>query len=248
MSFDVIKEVQGNLLRSWKMPKSVGKQRLSGHCRCWSASEGSVEGLEGREGQLDALGPRSIPDLCASSSCSGRNNVCLGDEKHLFVRALIAMLLCQGSEWQAGAAAGHSQCQAAVPAPSGRPSQLTPGSAAHLCPQLGACRGTDHPWGWGRMTGGGERGRHLGGSQPLSEAYSSHPHFPSPLLVFQTVSINKAINTQEVAVKEKHARNILLDVAWKTDPEAGQLVGTEVRAWLPCSAPGRGSPAQARSL
>ncbi|XP_031521359.1 huntingtin-interacting protein 1-like [Papio anubis] len=64
----------------------------------------------------------------------------------------------------------------------------------------------------------------------------------------QTVSINKAINTQEVAVKEKHARNILLDVAWKTDPEAGQLVGTEVRARLPCSAPGRGSPAQARSL
>uniref|UniRef100_A0A8C0GE83 ENTH domain-containing protein n=1 Tax=Chelonoidis abingdonii TaxID=106734 RepID=A0A8C0GE83_CHEAB len=30
-----------------------------------------------------------------------------------------------------------------------------------------------------------------------------------PFSVFQTVSINKAINTQEVAVKEKHARNIL---------------------------------------
>lgn len=48
----------------------------------------------------------------------------------------------------------------------------------------------------------------------------------SLLLVFQTVSINKAINTQEVAVKEKHARNILLDVAWKTDPEGGQIVGS----------------------
>ncbi|KAB1262983.1 Huntingtin-interacting protein 1 [Camelus dromedarius] len=45
----------------------------------------------------------------------------------------------------------------------------------------------------------------------------------------ETVSINKAINTQEVAVKEKHARNILLDVAWKTDPEWGQIMGTEVR-------------------
>lgn len=36
--------------------------------------------------------------------------------------------------------------------------------------------------------------------------------FPSPILFLQTVSVNKAINTQEVAVKEKHARNILLDV------------------------------------
>ena len=41
--------------------------------------------------------------------------------------------------------------------------------------------------------------------------------FPNSLVVlicllsflFQAVSINKAINTQEVAVKEKHARNIL---------------------------------------
>uniref|UniRef100_A0A8C0KJD3 Huntingtin interacting protein 1 n=1 Tax=Canis lupus dingo TaxID=286419 RepID=A0A8C0KJD3_CANLU len=32
----------------------------------------------------------------------------------------------------------------------------------------------------------------------------------------QTVSINKAINTQEVAVKEKHARNILLDKGAQT--------------------------------
>ncbi|VTJ56583.1 Hypothetical predicted protein [Marmota monax] len=42
----------------------------------------------------------------------------------------------------------------------------------------------------------------------------------------QTVSINKAINTQEVAVKEKHARNILLDVA-PGRPWRGQMVGTE---------------------
>ena len=46
---------------------------------------------------------------------------------------------------------------------------------------------------------------------------------PPPLLVFQTVSINKAINTQVVAVKEKHARNILLEVVLKTDPEEHQL-------------------------
>lgn len=78
--------------------------------------------------------------------------------------------------------------------------------------------------------------------------YSSHPPFPSPTLVFQTVSINKAINTQEVAVKEKHARNILLDVTWKTDPEEGQIVGTEVRARRPHSAAGRGVPTQASLL
>jgi hypothetical protein len=41
----------------------------------------------------------------------------------------------------------------------------------------------------------------------------------------QTVSINKAINTQEVAVKEKHARNILLDV-W-----LGRLTLTGVEQW-----------------
>lgn len=33
---------------------------------------------------------------------------------------------------------------------------------------------------------------------------------PSITSLLQTVSINKAINAQEVAVKEKHARNILL--------------------------------------
>lgn len=37
-----------------------------------------------------------------------------------------------------------------------------------------------------------------------------------PFSVFQTVSINKAINTQEVAVKEKHARNILFKVGSRT--------------------------------
>lgn len=34
--------------------------------------------------------------------------------------------------------------------------------------------------------------------------------FPSPILFLQTVSVNKAINTQEVAVKEKHARTCIL--------------------------------------
>uniref|UniRef100_A0A8C6X1K1 Huntingtin-interacting protein 1-related protein n=1 Tax=Naja naja TaxID=35670 RepID=A0A8C6X1K1_NAJNA len=39
-----------------------------------------------------------------------------------------------------------------------------------------------------------------------------------------TVSINKAINAQEVAVKEKHARNILLKLElWKKDSEAGKV-------------------------
>lgn len=37
----------------------------------------------------------------------------------------------------------------------------------------------------------------------------SHLLFYPSLLVSQVISINKAINTQEVAVKEKHARNIL---------------------------------------
>ena len=57
--------------------------------------------------------------------------------------------------------------------------------------------------------------------------------FPSPILFLQTVSVNKAINTQEVAVKEKHARNILL--AWllrRPTLEGGQMVGTEVRKRL----------------
>lgn len=46
--------------------------------------------------------------------------------------------------------------------------------------------------------------------------------FSLPLL--KTVSINKAINAQEVAVKEKHARNILLKLElWKKNGEAGKV-------------------------
>lgn len=57
--------------------------------------------------------------------------------------------------------------------------------------------------------------------------------FPSPILFLQTVSVNKAINTQEVAVKEKHARNILLDwILGRPTLEGGQMVGTEVRRRL----------------
>lgn len=57
--------------------------------------------------------------------------------------------------------------------------------------------------------------------------------FPSPILFLQTVSVNKAINTQEVAVKEKHARNILLDwILRRPTLEGGQMVGTEVRRRL----------------
>lgn len=44
------------------------------------------------------------------------------------------------------------------------------------------------------------------------------------LSLLKTVSINKAINAQEVAVKEKHARNILLKLElWKKDAEAGKV-------------------------
>lgn len=48
----------------------------------------------------------------------------------------------------------------------------------------------------------------LGGSR--GSPHQQLPHACPIPAVFQTVSINKAINAQEVAVKEKHARNILL--------------------------------------
>lgn len=47
----------------------------------------------------------------------------------------------------------------------------------------------------------------MGGTMREPQPFPSHP--PITCLL-QTVSINKAINAQEVAVKEKHARNILL--------------------------------------
>ena len=159
------------------------------------------------------------------------------------------MLLCQVNEWQAGAAAGHSQCQAAKPAALGQPGPAGLGALPASAP---------HSGGWGPGLQGdrglcGERGviggRGRGGasgrvSVRLSEAYSYLTLLspPPPPLVFQTVSINKAINTQVVAVKEKHARNILLEVAPKTDPKGNELMGTEVRARRPCSAAGTGTP------
>lgn len=48
-------------------------------------------------------------------------------------------------------------------------------------------------------------------------------HLIPPPSVFQTVSINKAINTQEVAVKEKHARNILPRVGHRTSKRGSWL-------------------------
>lgn len=50
-----------------------------------------------------------------------------------------------------------------------------------------------------------------GGTAREPQSFPSHPPITSLL---QTVSINKAINAQEVAVKEKHARNILLKAAF----------------------------------
>lgn len=133
-----------------------------------------------------------------------------------------------------------------------------PGSAARLCPPRWGL-GAKPAWGQGDKGVCGEKGviggRGRGGGvweglshcQKLIHLILLSPS-PPPPLVFQTVSINKAINTQVVAVKEKHARNILLEVALKTDPEEHQLVGTEVRARHPCSAAGTGIRPLARPL
>lgn len=178
-----------------------------------------------------------------------------GMKKHPFVQALIAMLLCQVNEWQAGTAAGHSQCQAAKPTALGQPGPAGLGALPISVPQYPPL-GTLH-WDSG-AEGSAERERGVwrerkgwapGRVSATLRSLFISSSLPLPLpLVFQTVSINKAINTQEVAVKEKHARNILLDVAWKSNPERGQIVGTEVRARSPCSAAGRGTPTQARPL
>lgn len=118
-----------------------------------------------------AFGPQPLPDLSASSSCSRRNNVSLGDEKHPFVQALIAMLLCQVNEWQAGIAAGHSQCQAAKPAALGQPGPAGLGVLPTSVPHWGPCTGTlgqRGPQGAGEESLQGERGVGcLGGSQTL---------------------------------------------------------------------------------
>lgn len=129
------------------------------------------------------LEPQPLPDLSASSSCSRRNNVSPRDERHPFVRALIAMLLCQVNEWQAGTAAGPSQCQAAKPAALGQPGPAGLGVLPTSAPHGGPCHwdsGTEGSAGKEESLEGEEEAGHLGGPQPLSEAYSSHPPFPSP--------------------------------------------------------------------
>lgn len=90
----------------------------------------------------------------------------------------------------------------------------------------GWSRGSQKPQGsWG----GEEVGRGLSRSRRL--IYFTP--LPLPHLVLQTVSVNKAINTQEVAVKEKHARNILLDaILGRPTLEGGQIVGPGVRRRL----------------
>lgn len=111
-----------------------------------------------------------------------------GMKKHPFVQPLIAMLLCQVNEWQAGMAAGHSQCQAAKPAALGQPGPAglgaLPTSTQHATPpRPRPCTGTVGRRGLRREREkslvGEKRVGHLGGSQPLSEAYSSHPPFPA---------------------------------------------------------------------
>lgn len=77
---------------------------------------------------------------------------------------------------------------------------------------------------------GGERGEGCWKGLSNSQRLIYFLLLPSPILFLQTVSVNKAINTQEVAVKEKHARNILLDwILGRPTLEGGQMVGTEVR-------------------
>lgn len=182
-----------------------------------------------REGRVDALSHSS--SLISAPLPPAPREIMFpwGTKKHPFVQALIAMPLCQVNEWQAGAAAGHSQCQAAKPAALGQPGPAglgaLPTSALHPPPPLGALH-----WDSGAEESVERREESLEGEKGVAPGrvsatlrslfISPSPLFPLPL-VFQTVSINKAINTQEVAVKEKHARNILLDVAWKTDPERG---------------------------
>lgn len=122
------------------------------------------------------------------------------------------------------------------------------GSAAHLCahplPQAGnfslrsrALRPSraliDTKGHWRRGVAGRRNGREVGRvSVTLRGLFISFPS-PPPSLFLQTVSVNKAINTQEVAVKEKHARNILFGLdPWEADQMGGQMVGTEVRRKL----------------
>lgn len=118
-----------------------------------------------------------------------------GMKKHPFVQALIAMLLCQVNEWQAGTAAGHSQCQAAKPAALGQPGPAGLGAlptSAPRYPPLGTLHWDSGAEGSAERErgafGGGERGGPLGGSLPLSEAYSFHPPFPFPSLLFFRLS------------------------------------------------------------
>lgn len=78
-----------------------------------------------------------------------------GMKKPPFVQALIAMLLCQVNEWQAGTAAGHSQCQAAKPTALGQPEPAGLGALPTSDPPRGAV-----PWVRGscRVCGEGEKG------------------------------------------------------------------------------------------
>ena len=83
-----------------------------------------------------------------------------GMKKHPFVQALIAMLLCQVNEWQAGAAAGHSQCQAAQPTALGQSGPAGLGALPTSAPRWGPSTGTEGErshWrerkGWGPWEG-----------------------------------------------------------------------------------------------
>lgn len=78
-----------------------------------------------------------------------------GMKKPPFVQALIAMLLCQVNEWQAGTAAGHSQCQAAKPAALGQPGPAGLGVLPTSAPRGGPCPGS------GGAAGSAERERRV---------------------------------------------------------------------------------------
>lgn len=173
MSFDVNKGIRGNLVRRWQVPKT-------GKARDQSDSEGRLWGrFWWREG--------SLPDLSASSSSSQRNNVSLGDEKASLCAGFNCHVVVPSEEWQAGAAAGHSQCQAAQPTALGQSGPAGLGvlpTSAPPPPPLGAKHWDSGAEGSAETGRGATGGRERGGASGRVSATLKLIHlilpFPSP--------------------------------------------------------------------